>query len=484
MKFNKSQNVSKMDKSTDKIEKKLTKKKDNNSLKDIRFIQTNYYLNDYNFYNKNNLKMSKLREAKIKEHKKKIDKEKKNNLMPKMLYFNKFIHTETKRLSKNNIKKIPITQSGDDLDIIKYYSKTNRNDDYKKITQAIISKSIEQNSKTHIKRTIKAFDELLECVDGLKIRNREKRFQLLLNNYKDNDNNKENNENYEDEFNIENYNFDEYKQKYKSVKRNITSQTGYNNNSGNILNDIDLQLDEHLLNNIQNRNNENIYITAQKTDINENKKINDNAMRQNKFSIKKEKRKRNKIKSTNKFLTINDMILISDDSLVKQIKSHRKNFRKELYFNTNNFGKYKITEPGLNYPNSFDKNKKFPEYKGNDIQEKIMFNYKSKVTNPKYNYNNIGTFNEKFNRDLSDISNFYGKEQAKGRFLRNPLMSMFSKYIPNYELYKDLKFIENRYTSGNKYLFRLKPIVNKRKNNFDRLASNIYNKEHKSGYFE
>ena len=59
---------------------------------------------------------------------------------------------------------------------------------------------------------------------------------------------------------------------------------------------------------------------------------------------------------------------------------------------------------------------------------------------------------------------------------------MFSKYISKYEQYKDLKFIENRYTDRNKYSFRLKPLINKSKNNFDRLANNIYNKEHKSGF--
>ena len=489
MKFNKNQNEEKKNKSTDKKEKTIIKNHNTNSLKDIRFIQTNYYLNDYNFYNKNNLKMLKLREEKIKEHKKKIDTEKKNNLMPKMLYFNKFINSETKRFSKNIFKSSPNTLSKNEINNLKYLSNTHRNEDYNTIKNAIITKSIEQKSKRHIKRTIKAFDELLTCVDGLNLRNRDKRLQMMLNNNKDfdNNNNKDNNENDDDEFNVENYNFDEYKQKYKNEKiqkRNNTSQTGDIIDSENAINDIDMHIDEHLIKNIQYRNNDNIYITAPKTDIDENKTINDSSMRQNKSTINKEKRTKNKIKFNNKFLTINNMIVISDDSLVKQIKNLRKNFKKELYFNTNNFGKFKITEPGLNYPNSFDKNRKYPEYKGNDVQEKIMFNYKSKVTNPRYNYNNIGTFNEKFNRDLSDISNFYGKEQAKGRFLRNPLISMFSKYIPNYELYKDLKFIENRYTSGNKYLFRLKPIINKSKNNFDRLASNIYNKGHKLGYFE
>jgi hypothetical protein len=176
--------------------------------------------------------------------------------------------------------------------------------------------------------------------------------------------------------------------------------------------------------------------------------------------------------------------MISDESLANKIKSLRKNFKKDLYFNRNNYGKYKFTELGLNYPLSFNKYKKYPDYNGNDLEERRMFNYKSKVSNPNYNYTNIGSFNDKFNKDLSGISNFYGKEQAKGRFIRNPLISMFSKYIPNYEMYKDLKFIENRYTHKNKYKFKLKSLVNNSKNNFDRLANIIYKQEHKAGYFE
>ena len=97
----------------------------------------------------------------------------------------------------------------------------------------------------------------------------------MLNNNKDfdNNNNKDNNENDDDEFNVENYNFDEYKQKYKNEKiqkRNNTSQTGDIIDSENVINDIDMHIDEHLIKNIQYRNNDNIYITAPKTDIDEN----------------------------------------------------------------------------------------------------------------------------------------------------------------------------------------------------------------------
>ena len=485
MELNKPESKPNIYKSPIKEGKKSIKKSINNSEKDIRFIQTNFYLNDYNYYNKNILKMNKLREEKIKEHKKTIDNDKKTNLMPKMLYFNKFFHSKPKIYQKNNLRIIPNPKSTENSTIQKNISKINKNEEYEKIELAIKSKSIEQNSKRHIKKTIKAFDDLLQYVDGFKIKNREKRLRLLLSeNNKDNniDKNKVETDDDEEDLNVENYNFDEYRQRCKNEKKkhieNI-SKTEIDLDSPDMINDLDMQMKTNLL--LNDNNNDNIYIT-QNFRVDENSK--------NKSSINSQIKKtyigRNKTDKIQdkKYLTINDMILISDDSLANKIKNIRKNFKKDLYFNTNNFGKFKITELGLHYPSSFDKYKKFPDYKGNDLEEKRMFNYKSKITNPRYNYTNIGSFNDKFNKDLSEISNYYGKEQAKGRFVRNPLISMFSKYIPNYEQYKDLKFIENRYTSGNRYMFRLKSLINNKKNNFDRLADNIYKKEHKAGYFE
>ena len=484
MELNKPESKTNIYKSPIKEGKKSIKKSINNSEKDIRFIQTNFYLNDYNYYNKNILKMNKLREEKIKELKKTIDNDKKTNLMPKMLYFNKFFHSKPKIYQKNNLRIIPNPKSTENSTIKKNISKINKNEEYEKIELAIKSKSIEQNSKRHIKKTIKAFDDLLQYVDGFKIKNREKRLRLLLSeNNKDNniDKNKVETDDEED-LNVENYNFDEYRQRCKNEKKkhieNI-SKTEIDLDSPDMINDLDMQMKTNLL--LNDNNNDNIYITQNfRVDENSKNKSSNNSQ------IKKsyiERNKTDKIQDK-KYLTINDMILISDDSLANKIKNIRKNFKKDLYFNTNNFGKFKITELGLHYPSSFDKYKKFPDYKGNDLEEKRMFNYKSKITNPRYNYTNIGSFNDKFNKDLSEISNYYGKEQAKGRFVRNPLISMFSKYIPNYEQYKDLKFIENRYTSGNRYMFRLKSLINNKKNNFDRLADNIYKKEHKGGYFE
>ena len=483
MEVNKSENQSKNKKSPNKKQERNFNKTSNNSEKDIRFIQTNFYLNDFNYYYKNNLKMNKLRQEKIKEHKKTIDDNKKINTMPKMLYFNKFIHSNPKIFSKKNMKTISDVHTphllSDEKLISKSISKKNKNEEYKTIELAIKNKSIEQNSKRHIKKTIKAFDDLLQCVDGFKINDRKKRLKLLLGENNNDDKNKENSEDDEEDINIENYNFDEYKKKFKDEKMKLKEnvcKTEIDLNKPLLKDELDIEIQSDLLN---SNNNDNIYLT-QNYNIKGNK--NDNKKKQIKKNNLREKKLNKSVDK--KFLTINNMIMISDESLANKIKSLRKNFKKDLYFNRNNYGKYKFTELGLNYPLSFNKYKKYPDYNGNDLEERRMFNYKSKVSNPNYNYTNIGSFNDKFNKDLSGISNFYGKEQAKGRFIRNPLISMFSKYIPNYEMYKDLKFIENRYTHKNKYKFKLKSLVNNSKNNFDRLANIIYKQEHKAGYFE
>ena len=59
MEVNKSENQSKNKKSPNKKQERNFNKTSNNSEKDIRFIQTNFYLNDFNYYYKNNLKMNK-----------------------------------------------------------------------------------------------------------------------------------------------------------------------------------------------------------------------------------------------------------------------------------------------------------------------------------------------------------------------------------------------------------------------------------------
>ena len=123
-----------------------------------------------------------------------------------------------------------------------------------------------------------------------------------------------------------------------------------------------------------------------------------------------------------------------------------------------------------------------PNYESKYGEDEEYFNYKKKVKYPNLVYNKITNFEEALNKDLEEINKNYGTNKTRARFSKNPLMKRYMEIIPLYDIYKDLKFIENRYTDRNKYSFRLKPLINKSKNNFDRLANNIYNKEHKSGF--
>ena len=52
--------------------------------------------------------------------------------------------------------------------------------------------------------------------------------------------------------------------------------------------------------------------------------------------------------------------------------------------------------------------------------------------------------------------------------------------IPLYEIYKDLKVIENRYI-GSKYKFKLLPLYNKKLSNLDKLADNFYKVQNMKG---
>ena len=463
-----------------------------------KYVKTNLYLNEYNYYFKNAIKMNKIREEKFKEYKLKIEKARKNNILPKMLYFNKFLNNDTKKNSQ--IKKIYNQKA------LINANKSNKNKlnnecitsesrplAYKKIEKAIIAKNIEEHNKSHIKKTFKAFDDLIKYVDNFHFQKRRPNLNLIITENSDKNisdildvNEKENNSEDEEEVtNIENYNYDEFKQKYQDAKINSNSQANLKTfNNERIL---DNNYSENFKNLDENNNDSgNIYITASRF-LKKNKEKDETINNKNNHKILGKSEKSNSFVNKNKKnpekkkLFINNMTIISDDSLINKIKNIGRDFKNGLYFNE--YGKFKFTELGLNYPNSVDKYKKIPDYQGNDLEEKEVFNYRRAVTNPKYNYTNIGSFNEKFNNDLSDISTYYGKEFSKGRFLRNPLVTKYSKYIPNYDKYKDLKFIENRYISKNRYKFRLKPLINNKKNNFDKLGNYVYKNEHNQEYF-
>ena len=151
-------------------------------------------------------------------------------------------------------------------------------------------------------------------------------------------------------------------------------------------------------------------------------------------------------------------------------KNNKPNFKNNLFFE--NYGKFKFTKEGIIYPKKL---KKFelPKYEGNNTEVKKYYNYRKKISFPEREYNKISNFDEKFNKDLGKISNNYNKYNSRTRFTENPLLKKYMKVIPIYDIYRDLKEIENRYI-GTKYKFKLLPLFNKRITNLDKLADKFY----------
>ena len=155
-------------------------------------------------------------------------------------------------------------------------------------------------------------------------------------------------------------------------------------------------------------------------------------------------------------------------------KRNKTNYKNNLLFE--NYGKFKFTKKGVLYPQKLKKYE-LPKYEGNNKEEKKYFNYRKKISFPKQEYNKISNFSEKFNRDLGKISNNYDKSISRTRFTENPFLKQYMEIIPIYDIYKDLKEIENRYI-GTKYKFKLLPLYNKRITHLDKLADKFYNTQY------
>ena len=180
-------------------------------------------------------------------------------------------------------------------------------------------------------------------------------------------------------------------------------------------------------------------------------------------------------KSTNKknkdFFITNKYDKINKESKSKTIeKNHKPTFKNNLIFE--NYGKFKFTKEGIIYPKRLKKYE-LPKYEGENKSEKKYYNYRKKITFPKQEYNKISNFDEKFNKDLGKINNTYNKYNSRTRFTENPILKQYMEIIPIYDIYRDLKEIENRYI-GSKYKFKLLPLYNKRITNLDRLADKFY----------
>ena len=161
---------------------------------------------------------------------------------------------------------------------------------------------------------------------------------------------------------------------------------------------------------------------------------------------------------------------IISPNVIQRINNNKKMFKTNLYFE--DFGKYKFTKNGLLYPSKLGKYE-LPNYTGNNEEEKKYFNYRKKIFKPQLTYNKITNFSEKLNRDLGKYSTNYGNLMGRTRFTENPLMKKYMSAIPFYEIYKDLKQIENRYI-GSKFKFKLLPLYNKKLSSLDKFADRFY----------
>ena len=381
-----------------------------NRIYDKTLLNNNYY-NHYNYFNRNAIKMNKLKKKDYDEY----IKEKKTTMnkyhLPKMLYSNSHFGKPNYSIDNAEIKKMVFDINKEIIDTPVPYSNTRyEKDDIKDAISTTFNEKKIQTS--HAGKPLMLFDDILNTVDNLEIEDRDK-----------------------DEYNLNSKN--EIENTSKRENSNIS----------------------HTKNNLSNSNideDKNVLITI-------NKNINSNNINNN-YNIQKQNENPPQVKIS---LATN----LTDDSIVQKVLEERRHYKELLKLNE--YGKFKYSKEGVNYPDVIPEGK-LPKYKGNDSLESQFFNYLKKASNPKKIYNDIGTFNEKFNRELVRISRSYGKEESKGRFLRNPLIERYQNTIPYYDIYKDIKFIENRYLDKGRYKYKLLPLLNTKIRNFDRLGQKIY----------
>ena len=196
-------------------------------------------------------------------------------------------------------------------------------------------------------------------------------------------------------------------------------------------------------------------------------------------SIEIKKNETEKIKTNHKKKISKDFFITNKFNKTSEInknkiKRNKTTFKNNLLFE--NYGKFKFTKPGILYPKRLQKYE-LPRYEGNNTEEKKYFDYRKKISFPKQEYNRIGDFSEKFNKDLGKISTNYNKYTSRTRFTENPLLKKYMEILPIYDIYRDLKEIENRYI-GSKYKFKLLPLYNKRITNLDKLADKFYSTQY------
>ena len=400
-----------------------------------RKINMNSYLNECNYFNKSTIKLALYKQKYLNDLKESKNQDKKKRKLPKLIYSNPVfsLNNALNPLNDYDIKK----------EIFKKPVPYNDNNRYDKnfIKELLDNPNAPINKEkmgiSHANKKFDLFEDIFNTVDNLEINNSA-------------GNNKTNDEN-------------EYLPEY--YLKSITQDNSKINDNNKKENENEIEENKKALSVIDENENNNLNIDEEKNHKNNNS---DNIM----ITIQsKENKDNNTYSKTFSSPEAQINTVISNSDLIKKLLAEKRNYKNSLQFN--DYGKYKYTQKGLNYPNEIE-SKNLPSFVGNDSRDKSYFDYRKKASNTNQIYNNIGSFGTKFNRELARISRSYGKEESKARFVKNPVIKKYQDQIPIYNLYKDLKFIENKYLEKGRYKYKLLPLINTKLRNFDRLGNKVY----------
>ena len=266
---------------------------------------TNQYFNDYNYFNKNNIKMSIWRQNHLNQSIKEKREKAKQFHLPKMLYSNLFLGAVATEPNKKDFYSDLL--NGD----VKYDKNSIE-------TAAQIKEKIDGFNTSHVKRQVGIFDDLLDCVDNLEI------------NTGDNESNCNKDEKVQQTSNSESITNNAIKQSLMN-EENKETFTELNNANTN----------ENTVN--STNNNSLLFITKPNY-----KQSLPSIMENDEVNLLSKNRSNSNFHSSR----VTDL---TDDSLVKKLRSDPRSYRNPIQFG--NYYKYKYTNEGVIYPKQKDKHK-------------------------------------------------------------------------------------------------------------------------------
>ena len=206
-----------------------------------RIIITNNYLNNYNYFNKNNIKMLQFRKKKYLENKLKAEEYKREKSIPELAWstsyyinYNKSNNDYLQNDKNNNeLKKAEINYLHDlENNNIKFHSRKNR-----------------------IRKTYKIYDDLMNNLSNNKNKvedndniNKKKKYYSTEFNYKEKNESKNSNKRYYNFLDETDYNFHKRKNRFSNIKCNIIF-------GKTLSTDHDIMLKKNKNNNYFNQNN-------------------------------------------------------------------------------------------------------------------------------------------------------------------------------------------------------------------------------------